>query len=484
MQIQFAATVPAGTQIVARVVNQDSLPADLEATLAHGARAARFTGKAGQVFDGFAERNSEIVRVAIAGAGDKGDEGRLANLEKAGGALAAKFACSGSDTIAVELEGLTDEEAAAVLMGLRLRTWRHDRYRTRMKDEQKVTLKKAVGIGGSAGVEAAWRDAEAVAEGIEFTRELVAEPANIIYPESFVARCRERYEGTGLEITVLGVEEMTKLGMGALLGVGQGSEQPSRLLAVKWNGGEAGGRPMAFVGKGVTFDTGGISIKPGPGMGDMKWDMGGAGAVAGAMLALAKRKAKANVIGVMGLVENMPDGKAMRPGDVVTTMSGQTVEVLNTDAEGRLVLCDALTWVQKEHDPVAIVDLATLTGAMIISLGFEYGGMFANDNDLADALAKAGTASGDKLWRMPLGPAYDKLIDSPIADMQNIGPREGGSITAAQFIQRFVDKGTPWAHLDIAGMVWANKPGQTWDKGATGFGVRVLDRFVRDNLEA
>ena len=242
MQIQFAATVPAGTQIVARVVNQDSLPADLEATLAHGARAARFTGKAGQVFDGFAERNGEIVRVAIAGAGDKGDEGRLANLEKAGGALAAKFACSGSDTIAVELEGLTDEEAAAVLMGLRLRTWRHDRYRTRMKDEQKVTLKKAVGIGGSAGVEAAWRDAEAVAEGIEFTRELVAEPANIIYPESFVARCRERYEGTGLEITVLGVEEMTKLGMGALLGVGQGSEQPSRLLAVKWNGGEAGGR--------------------------------------------------------------------------------------------------------------------------------------------------------------------------------------------------------------------------------------------------
>ncbi|WP_057883055.1 leucyl aminopeptidase [Tsuneonella troitsensis] len=483
MQIQFAATVPAGTQIVARVVNQDSLPADLEATLAHGARTARFTGKAGQVFDGFAGRNGEIVRVAIAGAGDKGDEGRLANLEKAGGALAAKFACSGSDTIAVELEGLTDEEAAAVLMGLRLRTWRHDRYRTRMKDEQKVTLKKAVGIGGSAGVEAAWRDAEAVAEGIEFTRELVAEPANIIYPESFVARCRERYEGTGLEITVLGVEEMTKLGMGALLGVGQGSEQPSRLLAVKWNGGEPGGRPMAFVGKGVTFDTGGISIKPGPGMGDMKWDMGGAGAVAGAMLALAKRKAKANVIGVMGLVENMPDGKAMRPGDVVTTMSGQTVEVLNTDAEGRLVLCDALTWVQKEHDPVAIVDLATLTGAMIISLGFEYGGMFANDNDLADALAKAGTSSGDKLWRMPLGPAYDKLIDSPIADMQNIGPREGGSITAAQFLQRFIDKGRPWAHCDIAGMVWAAKPGATWGKGATGYGVRLIDRYVRDALE-
>jgi leucyl aminopeptidase len=483
MQTVFAAAVPAGTQIVARVVDQGSLPYDLEPTLAQGAQAARFKGKAGQVFDGFAERNGQVVRVALAGAGEKGDEGRLANLEKAGGALAAKYACAGSDSIAVDLDGLSAEEAAAVLMGLRLRTWRHDRYRTRMKDEQKTTLKTAVGFGGADGVEAAWRDAEALTEGVEFTRELVAEPANIIYPESFVARCRERYEGTGLEITVLGVEEMTELGMGALLGVGQGSAQPSQLLAVKWNGGEAGGRPMAFVGKGVTFDTGGISIKPGPGMGDMKWDMGGAGAVAGAMLALAKRKAKANVIGVMGLVENMPDGKAMRPGDVVTTMSGQTVEVLNTDAEGRLVLCDALTWVQKEHDPVAIVDLATLTGAMIISLGFEQGGVFANDDTLADALLKAGRESGDKLWRMPLGAAYDKLIDSPIADMQNIGPREGGSITAAQFLKRFIDKDRPWAHCDIAGMVWAAKPGATWGKGATGYGVRLIDRYVRDVLE-
>jgi leucyl aminopeptidase len=488
MQIEFAAAVPAGTQIVARVVDQDSLPADLEPTLAHGARAARFGGKAGQVFDGFAERSGAIVRVAIAGAGERAAEGRLANLEKAGGALAAKYACAGADSIAVDLDGLNAEEAAAVLMGLRLRTWRHDRYRTRLKDEQKITLQKAVGVGGPDGVEAAWRDAEAVAEGVEFTRELVAEPANIIYPESFVARCRERYEGTGLEITVLGVEEMTALGMGALLGVGQGSAQPSRLLAVKWNGGAAGDRPMAFVGKGVTFDTGGISIKPGPGMGDMKWDMGGAGAVAGAMLALAKRKAKANVVGVMGLVENMPDGKAMRPGDIVTTMSGQTVEVLNTDAEGRLVLCDALTWVQKEHDPVAIVDLATLTGAMIVSLGFEHGGVFANDDKLAEALLAAGRQSGDKLWRMPLDPAYDKLIDSPIADMQNIGPREGGSITAAQFLQRFIDKDSsggarPWAHCDIAGMVWAAKPGPTWGKGATGYGVRLIDRYVRDVLE-
>jgi leucyl aminopeptidase len=484
MKIEFASEVPAGVQIVARVVDQDSLPADLEPTLAHGAKAARFGGKPGQVFDGFAERDGTVVRIALTGAGEKADEGRSANLQKAGGALAAKYAAAGAEWIAVDASGLSPEDVAAVLTGLRLRAWRYDIYRTKLKDEQKATLARAVVVGAPEGSEQAWSEAEALASGIEFTRELVTEPANVIFPESFVERCRERYEGTGLEIAVLGVEEMTALGMGALLGVGQGSERPSRLLAVKWNGGEAGARPMAFVGKGVTFDTGGISIKPGPGMGDMKWDMGGAGAVAGAMLTLALRKAKANVVGVMGLVENMPDGKAMRPGDVLTTMSGQTVEVLNTDAEGRLVLCDAITWVQKEHDPIAIVDLATLTGAMLISLGFEQGGLFANDDKLAEAVLKAGRESGDMLWRMPLSPAYDKLIDSQIADMQNIGPREAGSITAAQFIQRFVDKGRPWAHCDIAGMVWAAKPGATWDKGATGYGVRLIDRYVRNVLEA
>ncbi|QDM39761.1 leucyl aminopeptidase [Altererythrobacter sp. TH136] len=484
MNVAFASAIPANTQIVAHIVTQGSLPEGLESTLVHGAKAARFKGKTGQLFDGFAERNGEVVRIALVGSGETGDEGRGANLEQAGAALAARYATSGADTIAIEAGTLSVDEVAAVLTGLRLRTWRYDRYRTTIKDDQKVTLANASVIGAGEGAQDAWTEASAVAEGIEFTRELVTEPANVIYPESFVQRCRERYQGTGLEITVLGVEEMTELGMGALLGVGQGSEQPSRLLAVKWNGGEQAGRPMAFVGKGVTFDTGGISIKPGPGMGDMKWDMGGAGAVAGAMLALARRKAKANVVGVMGLVENMPDGKAMRPGDVLTTMSGQTVEVLNTDAEGRLVLCDALTWVQKEHDPVAIIDLATLTGAMLISLGFEQGGMFSNDDTLADALFAAGRASGDKLWRMPLGAAYDKLIDSPIADMQNIGPREAGSITAAQFLQRFIDKGRPWAHCDIAGMVWAAKPGATWGKGATGYGVRLIDRYVRDVLEA
>ena len=277
---------------------------------------------------------------------------------------------------------------------------------------------------------------------------------------------------------------MAAAGMGALLGVGQGSERPSRLLVMKWDGtGGASPTPVVFVGKGVTFDTGGISLKPPGGMEDMKWDMGGAAAVAGAMMALAGRKANAHVVGVCGLVENMPDGKAQRPGDVVTSMSGQTIEVINTDAEGRLVLCDAITWVQKNFEPKVIVDLATLTGAIIVTLGNEHGGLFANDDALATQLVAAGGAVGDPLWRMPLGEAYNKLIDSPIADMKNVGPREGGSITAAQFIQRFVDEGVAWAHLDIAGMVWASKPGPGWDKGATGYGVRLLDRYVADNHE-
>jgi leucyl aminopeptidase len=250
------------------------------------------------------------------------------------------------------------------------------------------------------------------------------------------------------------------------------------MLIMRWNGGENGAAPIALIGKGVTFDTGGISIKPAAGMESMKWDMGGAGAVAGAMLAIAGRKAKANVVGVCGLVENMPDGKAQRPGDVVATMNGQTVEVINTDAEGRLVLADAMTYTQQQFGPKVMVDLATLTGAMVISLGHEYAGVFSNDDGLAADLQAAGTASGDKLWRMPLGEAYDRLIDSPIADIKNVGPREGGSITAAQFQQRFVEEGVKWAHLDVAGVVWSDKPGTAYDKGATGFGVRLLDEFV------
>ncbi|QZH75202.1 MAG: leucyl aminopeptidase [Erythrobacter sp.] len=487
MKIEFRQNPAAETpRIHARVVDQDKLPADLPRAMAEGAAASRFTGKPGQLFDGFHEESGKVVRLVLAGAGKKDDAGRQAALEKAGAALTAKYLTSGETSLALDAgaSGLDAAATAAVLTGARLRAWRWDTYRTKLRDEQKRTLQTVVVIGAPEGSEAAWEDAQAVATGVEFTRELVAEPANIIYPESFVERCRKRFEGTGVELVVLGDEEMAALGMGALLGVGLGSERPSRLLAMKWMGGTAGEAPIALVGKGVTFDTGGISIKPGPGMEDMKWDMGGAGAVAGAMLALALRKAKANVVGVCGLVENMPDGKAMRPGDVVRTMSGQTVEVLNTDAEGRLVLCDALTWVQKEFKPARIVDLATLTGAMMIALGSEHAGIFSNNDSLADDLLSAGKQVGDKLWRFPLAPEYDKLLDSPIADMKNIGPRFAGSITAAQFLQRFIENDTPWAHCDIAGMVWADKPGATWDKGATGYGVRLLDRFVRNTAES
>ncbi|MBS0481214.1 MAG: leucyl aminopeptidase [Proteobacteria bacterium] len=486
MKIEFLSALPAGSDgPVARIVNQNALPGDLDPALVAGADASRFSGKAGQFFEGFVSQNGAVARLALAGAGEPGSKDRSAALEKAGAALAAKYAASGETALTIDFTGsrLDPAEAVAVLLGARLRAWRHDIYRTRLPDEQKATLATIRVVGAPDGIQTAWEAEDALAQGVELTRELVTEPANVIYPESFVERVSARLKGTGVNIRVLDDTEMAALGMGALLGVAQGSVRPARILVMEWLGGAKGEKPTAFVGKGVTFDTGGISLKPAAGMEDMKWDMGGAGAVAGAMLALAKRKARANVIGVCGLVENMPDGGAQRPGDVVTSMSGQTIEVINTDAEGRLVLCDAITWTQKEYDPVAVVDLATLTGAMIISLGNEHGGIFSNDDALAAKLLAAGETSGDKLWRFPLGPAYDKLIDSPIADMKNVGPREGGSITAAQFIQRFVDKGRPWAHLDIAGMVWAAKPGQTWDKGATGYGVRVLDRFVRDNLE-
>ena len=485
MKVVFRTSDAPLPRLVARLVTQDALPADLDVVVREGAAAARFSGKAGQVFEAFVAGDSGVKRLALAGLGKADAAERTANLEKAGAALTAKYLTSGEASLAIDFTGtgLTGAEAASVLFGARLRGWRHDVYRTKLSPEQKPSLAEIVAVGAPEGTAAAWEIEAAVAEGVEFTRELVAEPANIIYPESFVERAKARLEGTGVEIVVLGLAEMTALGMGALLGVAQGSVREPKLLAMRWKGAEAD-KPTAFVGKGVTFDTGGISIKPAAGMEDMKWDMGGAAAVAGTMLALARRKAKADVIGVCGLVENMPDGNAQRPGDVVTSMSGQTVEVINTDAEGRLVLCDALTWVQKEYSPKTVIDLATLTGAIIISLGHEYGGMFSNDDALAAKLDAAGKDSGDKLWRFPIGAAYDKLIDSPIADMKNVGPRYGGSITAAQFLQRYIDKGVAWAHLDIAGMVWADKPGQTWDKGATGYGVRLLDRYVRNVLEA
>jgi leucyl aminopeptidase len=325
-----------------------------------------------------------------------------------------------------------------------------------------------------------------VADGIFFTRDLVSEPPNVLYPETLARHARSLAK-LGVKVEVLGIAQMKKLGMGALLGVGQGSVRESRLVVMRWDGGGRRGpgrasAPIAFIGKGVTFDTGGISIKPAANMGDMKWDMGGSAVVIGLMKALAGRKAKVNAVGVVGLVENMPDGNAQRPGDIVTSMSGQTIEVLNTDAEGRLVLADALWYCKERFKPKFMIDLATLTGAIIIALGHETAGMFSNNDVLAGRLAAAGKAVREPVWRLPLGEDYDKALKSTIADMRNIGGRAAGSITAAQFLQRFVGK-VPWVHLDIAGVAWSEKEAPTAPRGGTGFGVRLLDRLVADHYE-
>ncbi len=484
MNVEFAATRPENATTLVLAVAKGALAERIAAEgnldgLRAAASLARFEGEAGSIAEHSESRGGVARRVLLLGTGS----GSESDAVKAGAALTAKLLTSGETTLALDAAGIATPVLMRLLEGAVLRGWRYDRYRTRLPAAHKPTLEKIVVTGANGDAGAAWTRTAAVVEGVRFARELVTEPANIIYPESFVERC-QRMAALGIELQVLDEDAMQAAGMGALLGVGQGSERPSRLLVMKWDGtGGAAPTPVVFVGKGVTFDTGGISLKPPAGMEDMKWDMGGAAAVAGAMMALAGRKAKAHVVGVCGLVENMPDGKAQRPGDVVTSMSGQTIEVINTDAEGRLVLCDAITWVQKNYSPKVLVDLATLTGAMIVSLGHEHGGIFANDDALATQLVSAGSAVGDPLWRMPLGEAYNKLIDSPIADMKNVGPREGGSITAAQFIQRFIDEGVAWAHLDIAGMVWASKPGPGWDKGATGYGVRLLDRYVADNHE-
>jgi leucyl aminopeptidase len=355
-----------------------------------------------------------------------------------------------------------------------------------LADNKKATLAEVALLGADPGAADAFAPLAAAARGVQFARDLVTEPANIIHPESFVERTRAELEPLGVRVEALDEPAMRALGMGALLGVAQGSARPPRLLVLRWDGTGGGAQTpqAALVGKGVTFDTGGISIKPAQGMEDMKYDMAGAAAVAGAFVALAARKAPAHVVGVCALVENMPSGTAQRPGDVVTAASGQTIEVLNTDAEGRLVLADAVWYAQEKLGAATIVDLATLTGAMVIALGHEFAGFFANDDGLAGELMAASSSSGDRLWRMPLAEAYDKLMDSPIADVKNIsGGREAGSATGAHFIGRFIRDGVRWAHLDIAGVAWASKDQPLAPKGATGFGVRLLDRYVAEALE-
>ena len=489
IKVSFAAKRPQGAYALAIPVRSEDMLQDRLAGLdepartlaARSAEAQRFEREVGAIAETFIEDGKTLRRLLLVGYGARQDE--VAIHERVGGALTARLLTSGETKLVIDAAGIDGRAAARLAFGAAARSWRHDVYRTKLGRKQKPTLEEVVIVGAAKGAEAEWAHEKAILTGLDFTRGLVSDPPNIVYPESFVDRCREMLEPLGVEIEVLDEKQMRKLGMGALLGVAQGSVKPPRLLAMRWNGAAKSKKPVAFIGKGITFDTGGISIKPAQGMESMKWDMGGAGAVAGALRTLAARKAKANVVGVCALAENMPDGNAQRPGDIVTSMSGQTIEVINTDAEGRLVLADAMTWTQRTYKPEVMVDLATLTGAMIISLGHEYAGIFSNDDGLADHLLGASRSSGDKLWRLPMGEAYDKIMDSQIADMKNSAGREGGSITAACFLGRFVENGVKWAHLDVAGMVWAEKPSHLYDKGATGFGVALLDRYIADNHE-
>jgi leucyl aminopeptidase len=467
-----------------------ALDKQLKGALKRAMGASRFTGKKGQTLSILAPSGTRLDRVTLVGIGKPAEFDALA-AEAMGGSLVADANTAGQKILTVVIDSMPGLKldpvamASSVALGARLRAYRFDKYRTKEKPEAKPTLTSfAVAVKGAQAAQRAFATGARTAEAVHFTRDLVSEPANVIHPESLAAKCKE-LSSLGLKVEVLGEAAMTKLGMGALLGVGQGSARQSQLVIMSWMNGPKEQKPVAFIGKGVCFDTGGISIKPAASMEDMKWDMGGAAAVIGAMRLLAARKARVNAVGVVGLVENMPSGTAQRPGDVVTTMSGQTVEVINTDAEGRLVLADAIWYCQKNYHPQCLVDLATLTGAIIISLGHEQAGLFANDDGFAQKLTAAGKAVGEALWRMPLGEAYDKDINSDIADMKNVGSGRGaGSITAAQFIKRFVIGNTPWAHLDIAGTAWTNKDSATTPKGATAFGVRLLDRLVADNYEA
>ncbi|HXV00924.1 MAG TPA: leucyl aminopeptidase [Caulobacteraceae bacterium] len=443
----------------------------------------RFTGAAGQTLELAAPHGLDAATLLVVGAGKKGKlDGRGAELAAAHAYQAVKN--SGVDHLVIRLPELSAEVAAQVALGVRLAAYRFDRYRTTEKAEKKPSVKAVrLAVDDPAAAAKAWKVQSGLADAVILARDLVSEPANILYPEEFARRVKKLTE-LGLEVEILGVKEMTRLGMGALLGVGQGSVRESQLAVIQWKGAkDKSAPPIAFIGKGVCFDTGGISLKPPEGMEEMITDMGGAAAVTGTMAALAARRAKVNAVGILGLVENMPDGAAQRPGDVVTTMSGQTVEVINTDAEGRLVLADAIWYCQDRFHPKFMIDLATLTGAIIVALGKDVAGLFSNNDVLANNLLAASKATDDVLWRMPLPDQYNKLLESGVADMKNIGSRHGGSITAALFIQKFVN-GLPWAHLDIAPTAW--KPHSavpTIPSGATGFGVRLLDRLVADHYE-
>ena len=443
----------------------------------------KFKGKPASMFALLAPAKSDLDRIVVLGVGD-GKKLSASDAEKMGGtALGAVEKAEGNVTFLLEPLGsnVADGEIAArAAIGAFLRDYKFESYKTKNKTTG-GPKKFTVATKALAAAKKAHAELKAVADGTIIARNLVNEPSNILTPPEFAKRAKALSK-LGVKVEVLSEAQMKKLGMGSLLGVGQGSVQPSQLVVMQWHGAAKSKQPVAFIGKGVCFDTGGISIKPAGGMEDMKGDMGGAAAVTGLMHALASRKAKVNAVGILGLVENMPDGNAQRPGDIVTSMSGQTIEVLNTDAEGRLVLADALWYTQKRFKPKFMIDLATLTGAIMIALGQDYAGMFASDDKLAQQLTEVGDAESEKVWRMPMNDNFDKMINTPNADMKNIGGRYAGSSTAAQFLKRFTND-VPWVHLDIAGTAMGSPKTTTSRSWASGYGVRLLDRLVKAHYE-
>jgi leucyl aminopeptidase len=466
------------TPAVARLLGPKG--ADL---IVKAAQIERFKGKAQSAMVLAAPAGLPADRLVVIGIGGGADRAKL-DWTQLGGFVAGKV-CGKAATVWVDLPGVdaTPERAAEIATGVRLRAYAFDRYKTRPKEDDKApgSTRLILGVANPAAAKRAHKAREGLAAGVILARDLVNEPPNVLTPEEFANRTKALGK-LGVEVEVLDERAIRKIGMRALLGVGQGSERESRVVIMRWNGARGADRPIAFVGKGVVFDSGGISIKPGGGMEDMKGDMAGAACVTGLMQALASRKAKANVVGAVGLVENMPDGNAQRPGDIVTTLSGQTIEIINTDAEGRLVLADVLWYVQDRFKPKFMVDLATLTGAILVALAQEYAGLFCNNDELAERLVAAGQATGERVWRMPLGPEFDKMIDSKFADMKNTGGRHGGSSSAAALLQRFVND-VPWAHLDIAGTGMNSPQNEINRSWGSGWGVRLLDRLVRDHYE-
>ena len=487
MKIQFTPTsLPESGQLIV-LVRENAPLSSLGQTLddqTHGAltksmRVEGFTGKQGELINLVAPNNTKLDRILLLGVGGNS----ALEVQQAADTIIHQIETFKLSTINVLAE--EDEQAAQFAYGVQLSNYRFDKYRTRQELQAKCLLESVtIATPNPTAAEQIHTPLNAVAEGIYITRDLIWEPANVIYPQSFADFCLG-LEIEGLSVEVVNSQQMAELGMGALLGVGQGSAFESLMVIMKYQGREDNEAPVAFLGKGVTFDSGGLSLKPNSSMNTMKEDMGGAATVTGLMVALAKRKANINAVGVLGLVENMPSDKAQRPSDVVTSMSGQTIEVMNTDAEGRLVLCDLLTYTQRQLKPKAMFDLATLTGAVLIALGEEIAGIFSNNDELATQLTQAGEVEQEPVWRLPMGGQFDRLLDSTIADMRNNGNklRIGGASVAAQFLYRFIENDTPWVHIDIAGTAWTGEGQPNKPKGATGYGVRLLDRMVKEHFE-